>query len=59
MMPGKNPVRKKAEIILRYEKGASDEKEDNAITLNLHCKLNRQQFGITKIHIDAIKPNAI
>ena len=28
-MPGKNPVKKKAEMILRYERGASDKKEDN------------------------------
>jgi hypothetical protein len=29
-MPGKNPVRKKAEMILRYEKGVSDKKEDDS-----------------------------
>jgi hypothetical protein len=57
MMPGKNPVKKKAEIILRYERGVTNEKEDNSEGDNSEVALNcAVEFG-AKINIDAITPN--
>lgn len=58
-MPGKNPVKKKAEIILRYERGVTDEKEDNSEDDNSDVALNcAVEFG-AKINIDAITPNVM
>jgi hypothetical protein len=58
-MPGKNPVKKKAEIILRYERGDTNEKEANSEEDNSEVELNcAVEFG-AKINIDAITPNAM